>query len=114
MAKVCRWHYVLAYMWSNLAEAQGYEDAQSNKDIAESRMTREQIALRPNGCPASGSRRIPPAATSPRAPLSGTQPHQLSSSVLRVLSCGPEWGGAESRKALLDKVDDHPRGVGWE
>ena len=35
---------VLAYMWWNLAEAQGHEAAQGNKDIAESRMTREQIA----------------------------------------------------------------------
>jgi TPR repeat protein len=35
---------VLAYMWWNLAAAQGVEDAQDNKDIAESRMTREQIA----------------------------------------------------------------------
>ena len=35
---------VLAYMWYNLAAAQGNEEAQYNKDIAESRMTREQIA----------------------------------------------------------------------
>jgi TPR repeat protein len=35
---------VLAYMWWDLAAAQGVEDAQDNKDIAESRMTREQIA----------------------------------------------------------------------
>ena len=35
---------VLAYMWWNLAAAQGHESAQNNKDIAESRMTREQIA----------------------------------------------------------------------
>ena len=35
---------VLAYMWWNLAAAQGVEVAQENKDIAESRMTREQIA----------------------------------------------------------------------
>jgi hypothetical protein len=36
--------HVLAYMWYNLAAAQGHESAQNNKDIAESRMTREQIA----------------------------------------------------------------------
>ena len=36
--------YVLAYMWWNLAAAQGYEDAQGNKDRLEQRMTREQIA----------------------------------------------------------------------
>jgi hypothetical protein len=36
--------YVLAYMWWNLAVAQGYEDAQGNKDRLEQRMTREQIA----------------------------------------------------------------------
>ena len=35
---------VLAYMWWNLAAAQGNESAQRNKDRAESRMTREQIA----------------------------------------------------------------------
>jgi hypothetical protein len=35
---------VLAYMWYNLAAAQGHEIAQENKDRAESRMTREQIA----------------------------------------------------------------------
>ena len=35
---------VLAYMWFNLAAAQGNENAQDNKDIAEQRMTREQIA----------------------------------------------------------------------
>jgi TPR repeat protein len=35
---------VLAYMWFNLAAAQGNETAQSNKAQAESRMTREQIA----------------------------------------------------------------------
>ena len=35
---------VLAYMWWNLAAAQGYEDAQGNKDILEQQMTREQIA----------------------------------------------------------------------
>ena len=34
---------VLAYMWWNLAEAQGNESARDNKEIAESRMTREQI-----------------------------------------------------------------------
>ncbi len=33
-----------AYMWFNLAAAQGNEVAQGNKDRAESRMTREQIA----------------------------------------------------------------------
>ena len=31
-------------MWFNLAAAQGNENAQDNKDIAEQRMTREQIA----------------------------------------------------------------------
>jgi len=36
--------YVLAYMWANLAAAQGNEIAQDNKDIIEERMTREQIA----------------------------------------------------------------------
>ncbi len=38
---------VLAYMWYNLAAAQGgeaVERAQSNKDTLEERMTREQIA----------------------------------------------------------------------
>ena len=35
---------VLVYMWYNLAAARGNETAQGNKDIAESRMTREQIA----------------------------------------------------------------------
>jgi TPR repeat protein len=35
---------VLAYMWFNLAAAQGNEDAQRNKDRAERQMTREQIA----------------------------------------------------------------------
>ena len=35
---------VRAYMWFNLAAAQGNEVAQGNKDRAESRMTREQIA----------------------------------------------------------------------
>ena len=34
---------VLAYMWFNLSAAQGQELAQSNKDIIERRMTREQI-----------------------------------------------------------------------
>jgi TPR repeat protein len=33
-----------AHMWWNLAAAQGQEAAQSNKDILEERMTREQIA----------------------------------------------------------------------
>ena len=36
--------HVLAYMWYNLAAAQGNETAHGNKDIAESRMTRAQIA----------------------------------------------------------------------
>ena len=35
---------VLACMWYNLSAAQGNESAQSNKDVAEQRMTREQIA----------------------------------------------------------------------
>jgi TPR repeat protein len=35
---------VLACMWYNLTAAQGIESAQDNKNIAESRMTREQIA----------------------------------------------------------------------
>ena len=35
---------VLAYMWFNVAAAQGYEGAQGNKDLLEERMTREQIA----------------------------------------------------------------------
>ena len=36
--------YVLAYMWWNLAAAQGLENAQKNKDLVEKQMTREQIA----------------------------------------------------------------------
>jgi TPR repeat protein len=36
--------YVLAYMWVNLAVAQGNEAAQNLKDRVEQRMTREQIA----------------------------------------------------------------------
>ena len=35
---------VLAYMWWNLAAAQGDEGPQSNKDRAERQMTSEQIA----------------------------------------------------------------------
>ena len=35
---------VLAYMWYNIAAAQGNEIAQDNKDIIEGLMTREQIA----------------------------------------------------------------------
>jgi len=35
---------VLAYMWSNLAAAQGDVGAQQHKDFVEQRMTREQIA----------------------------------------------------------------------
>ena len=35
---------MLAYMWSNLAAAQGYGDAQEFKDAIEEDMTREQIA----------------------------------------------------------------------
>ena len=35
---------MLAYMWFNLAAAQGQEDARGNKDRLEQRMTREQIA----------------------------------------------------------------------
>ena len=35
---------MLAYMWFNLAAAQGSEVAQENKDIIERRMTREQMA----------------------------------------------------------------------
>ena len=35
---------VLAYMWWNLSAAQGDQGAQSNKEIAERQMTREQIA----------------------------------------------------------------------
>ena len=35
---------VLAYMWWNLAAAQGDEVAQENKDIIEQQMTRAQIA----------------------------------------------------------------------
>ena len=35
---------VLGYMWFNLSAAQGQELAQSNKDLIEQRMTREQIA----------------------------------------------------------------------
>jgi hypothetical protein len=35
---------VLAYMWWNLAAAQGDEFAQENKAIKERQMTREQIA----------------------------------------------------------------------
>ena len=35
---------VLAYMWWNLAAAQGHESAKNNKGILVKRMTREQIA----------------------------------------------------------------------
>ena len=35
---------VYAYMWLNLSAAQGDETAQTNKDVVEQRMTREQIA----------------------------------------------------------------------
>ena len=35
---------VLAYMWYNLAAAQGNENAPGNKDILEREMAREQIA----------------------------------------------------------------------
>ena len=35
---------VYAYMWYNLSAAQGIEVAQSNKDVLEGRMTRDQIA----------------------------------------------------------------------
>ena len=35
---------VYAYMWFNLSAAQGNETAQSNKEIVERAMTREQIA----------------------------------------------------------------------
>ena len=35
---------VLAYMWANLAAAQGHENAQEIQNIIEERMTREQIA----------------------------------------------------------------------
>ena len=35
---------VLAYMWANLAAAQGHENAQEIQHIIEERMTREQIA----------------------------------------------------------------------
>ena len=35
---------MLAYMWWNLAAAQGNETAQMNKDRLEQSMTREQIA----------------------------------------------------------------------
>ena len=34
---------MLAYMWFNLSAAQGIEIAQTNKDIIEQQMTREQI-----------------------------------------------------------------------
>ena len=36
--------FVYAYMWYNLSAAQGIEVAQSNKDVLEGRMTRDQIA----------------------------------------------------------------------
>jgi hypothetical protein len=36
--------HVLAYMWYNLAAAQGNEIAQENKDIIEEEMTRAEIA----------------------------------------------------------------------
>ena len=36
--------YVMAYMWWNLAGAQGYEDARTNLGNVEKRMTPEQIA----------------------------------------------------------------------
>ena len=35
---------VIAYMWANLASAQGDETAQQIREGAEQRMTREQIA----------------------------------------------------------------------
>ena len=35
---------VLAYMWWNLAAAQGHESAKNNKGFLVKRMTREQIA----------------------------------------------------------------------
>ena len=35
---------VFSYMWFNLSAAQGNEYAQTNKDVIEQRMTREQIA----------------------------------------------------------------------
>ena len=35
---------MLAYMWFNLAAAQGNEDAENDKDAMERQMTREQIA----------------------------------------------------------------------
>ena len=35
---------VLAYMWFNLAAAQGHERARGQKEFTESFMTREQIA----------------------------------------------------------------------
>jgi hypothetical protein len=35
---------VLAYMWIHIASAQRNESGQNNKDSAEERMTREQIA----------------------------------------------------------------------
>ena len=35
---------VFAYMWFNLSAAQGNVSAQSNKEIVEQRMTRDQIA----------------------------------------------------------------------
>ena len=35
---------VLAYMWYNLAAAQGHEDSQARRDVIGQQMTREQIA----------------------------------------------------------------------
>ena len=36
-------NYVNAYMWFNLAAAQGYQDAEKNRDLVKQRMTPAQI-----------------------------------------------------------------------
>ena len=59
---------MLAYMWFNLAAAQGNEDAENDKDAMERQMTREQIAE---------AQRLsrewigahPPGGTQPRIPI---------------------------------------------
>jgi TPR repeat protein len=65
------WDNVLAYMWFNLAAAQGHEDAPELKNVIEEQMTRAQIA----GGPTSVHRVARGASQRQLAPLRGTQPH---------------------------------------
>ena len=79
---------VLAYMWWNLAAAQGGEGPQSNKDRAERQMTSEQIAEAQRSVTrvarsASARRQLAP----PSPPSVASSHAQLSSTVLLVLSC---------------------------